>query len=68
MPSVDGAVNAAKAPVGWIKAHPVVFVLLIVGVGLLFIRFRKTIVSRLTGVPVVGGRVVSIAGKDAATG
>jgi hypothetical protein len=67
MAALEGAASAARAPVGWLKAHPVVFILFFLVLALLAIRFRKQIVSLVTGVPIVG-RVAGIAGPNATAG
>jgi len=67
MPRIEGAASAAKAPVGWLKAHPIVFVLFFLILALIAIRFRKQIVSLISGVP-IAGRVAGIAGPAATAG
>ena len=54
IPSPAAATAALKAPIGWAKARPFVFALLIIAIIVLAIRFRKGIVGGLTGLPGVG--------------
>lgn len=65
---VEGAAAGAKAAGGFVKNHPVVTVVIVVVLALIAIRFRKQIVSAISGVPLVGGRVAGVAGAGATTG
>jgi hypothetical protein len=66
MASLEGVAAAAKAPVGWAKARPVVFFLLALLVALLAIRFRNGILSAIAKIPVIGGPIGRIAGVSSA--
>lgn len=50
-----------KAPIGWAKARPVVFVLFVAIVILLTIRYRDKIAMCLARIPVVGPWLTGLA-------
>jgi len=66
----NAASAAAKAPmtvIGWIKAHPVIFTLLLLFVAVLVLRYASTIRNWIARIPFGGSRLASAAEERSGT-
>jgi len=69
IPGVAGAAAGVKVPFAWVRAHPVVFVLLAILIGVLAIKFAPKFLALIGKVPLAGGKVVRFAqNQDSTTG
>lgn len=65
MSVIDQAAGAAKAPLGWAKARPIVFVVFVVLLMAVTIRYREKIAGWLSKIPGVGKWLTGVAAAAA---
>ena len=58
--TVEAPLKAAKTIGGWIKAHPVVFALLLLVVALIVLRYAGTVRGWIAKIPVIGPRLMGM--------
>lgn len=62
---IPAALSGVKAPIGWAKARPIVFVLLALTIAILAIKFAPKLLALVNKAPVVGPKVVAFAQSGA---
>lgn len=66
MSAISTVTSNVKAPIGWAKAKPLGWILFVLVVMLIAIRFREKIAGALAKIPVVGKWLTGIAMPAAA--